>query len=54
MHEGTARIYSAKGDFDNALREMKITYDGAPDNQKIFFEPNVKKLEAKQDINKTN
>jgi len=54
VHEGTARIFSAKGDFDNALKEMKIAYDGAPDNQKIFFEPNLKKLEAKQDINKTN
>jgi len=53
-HDGTARIYSAKGDFDNALREMKIARDGAPDNQKIFFEPNLKKLEAKQDINKGN
>jgi hypothetical protein len=54
VHEGTARIFSAKGDFDSALKEMKIAYDGAPDNQKIFFAPNLKKLEAKQDINKTN
>ena len=53
-HDGIARIYSAKGDFDNALKEMKIARDGAPDNQKIFFEPNLKKLEAKQDINKGN
>ena len=53
-HDGTARIYSAKGDFDNALKEMKMARDGAPDNQKIFFEANLKKLEAKQDINKTN
>jgi tetratricopeptide (TPR) repeat protein len=52
VHDGTARIYSAKGDFDNALKEIKITYAGAPDNQKVFFEPLVKKLEAKQDINK--
>jgi hypothetical protein len=51
-HDGTARIYSAQGDFDNALKEMKLSYDGAPDNQKIFLEPNLKKLEAKQDINK--
>lgn len=53
-HEGTARILSAKGDFDNALKEMKIVYDGAPDNQKVFYAPNLKKLEAKQDINKGN
>jgi Tfp pilus assembly protein PilF len=52
VHDGTARIYSAKGDYDNALKEIKITLAGAPDNQKIFFEPMVKKLEAKQDINK--
>lgn len=52
VHDGTARIYSAHGDFDNALKEIKITLAGAPDNQKIFFEPLVKKLEAKQDINK--
>lgn len=52
VHDGTARIYSAKGDYDSALKEIKITLAGAPDNQKIFFEPLVKKLEAKQDINK--
>jgi tetratricopeptide (TPR) repeat protein len=51
VHDGTARIYSAQGDFTNALKEMKIALAGAPDNQKIFFEPLVKKLEAKQDIN---
>jgi tetratricopeptide (TPR) repeat protein len=52
VHDGTARIYSAQGDFDNALKEIRITMAGAPDNQKIFFVPLVKKLEAKQDINK--
>jgi tetratricopeptide (TPR) repeat protein len=52
VHDGTARIYSAKGDFDNALKEAKMVLAGAPDNQKVFFEPLVKKLEAKQDINK--
>jgi Tfp pilus assembly protein PilF len=52
VHDGTARIYSAQGDYGSALKEIKITLAGAPDNQKIFFEPLVKKLEAKQDINK--
>ena len=52
VHDGTARLYSAQGDYDNALKEIKITLAGAPDNQKIFFEPLVKKLETKQDINK--
>lgn len=51
-HIGTARIYSAQGDFDNAAKEMKASLDGAPDNQKVFLDPMVKKLEAKQDINK--
>lgn len=51
-HDGTARIYSAKGDFENALKEMKLAQAGAPDNQKIFFVSTIKKLEAKQDINK--
>jgi tetratricopeptide (TPR) repeat protein len=54
VHDGIARIYSAQGDFDNALKEFKLARDGAPDNQKIFFESGMKKLEAKQDINKTN
>ena len=54
VHDGTARIYSAQGDYDNALKEMKISLAGAPDNYKIFYEPLVKKLEAKQDINKVN
>jgi tetratricopeptide (TPR) repeat protein len=54
VHDGVARIYSAQGDFDNALKEFKLARDGAPDNQKIFFESGMKKLEAKQDINKTN
>ncbi|HXR14895.1 MAG TPA: DUF2911 domain-containing protein [Terriglobales bacterium] len=52
VHDGTARIYSAQGDYGSALKEIKITLAGAPDNQKIFFEPLIKKLEAKQDINK--
>jgi len=52
VHDGTARIYSAQGDFNSALKEMKISQAGAPDNQKIFLDPLIKKLEAKQDINK--
>ena len=52
VHDGTARIYSSKGDYSAALKEIKITLAGAPENQKIFFQPLVKKLEAGQDINK--
>jgi len=54
VHDGTARIYSAKGDFDNALKEMKLAREGAPDNQKIFFDAALKKLAERQDINKNN
>ncbi len=52
VHDGTARIYSAQGNFDAALKEIKLSLAGAPYNQKIFIEPLVKKLEARQDINK--
>ncbi|MGH9501177.1 MAG: DUF2911 domain-containing protein [Terriglobales bacterium] len=51
-HDGSARIYSAQGDFANALKEARLSLAGAPDNQKVFIQPLVKKLEAKQDINK--
>lgn len=54
VHDGSARIYSSQGNFDAAVQEMKISLAGAPDNQKIFFEPLVKQLEAKEDINKSN
>jgi tetratricopeptide (TPR) repeat protein len=52
IHDGLARIYSAKGDFENAIKEMKLSLAGAPDSQKIFPAASIKKLEAKQDINK--
>jgi hypothetical protein len=52
VHAGQARLYSSKGDFDNALKEAKIVVAGAPANQKVFWEPMITRLEAKQDINK--
>jgi hypothetical protein len=52
VHDGSARLYSAQGDYASALKEIKLALAGAPDNQKVFIEPLVKKLEAKQDINK--
>jgi hypothetical protein len=52
VHDGMARIYSAQGDFDDAIKEMKLSLAGAPDTQKIFPAASLKKLEAKQDINK--
>jgi tetratricopeptide (TPR) repeat protein len=51
-HSGMARVYSAKGDFDNALKEMKLAEAGAPEQNKVFIEAFIKRLEAKDDINK--
>jgi tetratricopeptide (TPR) repeat protein len=51
-HFGMARVYSARGDYDNALKEAKIALAGAPaDGTKDFVEGQIRKLEAKQDIN---
>jgi tetratricopeptide (TPR) repeat protein len=51
VHSGLARIYCSQGKFDDAAKEMKIAYAGAPENQKVYVDGLVKKLEAKQDIN---
>jgi tetratricopeptide (TPR) repeat protein len=52
-HFGMARVYSAQGDYDNAIKEAKAAMVGAPGNgAKPFLEDQIKKLEAKQDINK--
>lgn len=51
-HFGMARVYSAQGDYDNALKEAKIALAGAPaDGTKDFVEGQIRKLETKQDIN---
>jgi hypothetical protein len=47
-----ARVYSAQGDFDNALKEAKLALAMSPENLKKFNEAFVKRLEAKEDINK--
>jgi tetratricopeptide (TPR) repeat protein len=52
VHAGLARVYSAKGDFDNALKEMKLAQAVAPDNAHSFVESQMRKLAAKEDINK--
>jgi len=52
VHSGLARIYCGSGDFANAAKEMKIALASAPDNQKSYVEGLVKRLEAKDDINK--
>ena len=51
-HLGLARVYSAKGDFDNAVKELKLSLKDAPDANKNTLEAYAKRLEAKQDINK--
>ena len=40
----------AEGDFENALKEMRLSLADASDTQKIFPAASIKKLEAKEDI----
>lgn len=51
VHTGLARMYCSQGNFDDATKEMKIAYSSAPDDQKVYVDGLVKKLEARQDIN---
>ncbi len=51
-HLGLARVYSAQGDFDNAVKELKMSLTGAPDANKNTLEGYVKRLQAKDDINR--
>lgn len=51
-HLGLARVYSAQGDFDNAVKEVKSSLVGAPDANKSALEGLVKRLENKEDINR--
>jgi hypothetical protein len=50
-HAGLARVYSSKGDFDNATRQMEMALAGAPDPAKTGVQSLIKRLQAKQDIN---
>jgi hypothetical protein len=53
VHTGMARVYSGGGDFDSAVKEMKLAVAGAADpQQKTYLEGLVRRLEAKEDINK--
>ncbi|HEY5027469.1 MAG TPA: DUF2911 domain-containing protein [Candidatus Angelobacter sp.] len=47
-----ARLAVAKGDYDGATKEMKLALAAAPDPAKPTVEGFLKRLEAKQDINK--
>jgi hypothetical protein len=51
-HAGVARVYVSQGDYDNALKQMKLCMDAAPQSQKAGVETLVKRLQAKEDINK--
>lgn len=51
VHSGMARMYCAQGKYDDAAKEMKVALASAPDNQKVYVEGLVKKLESRQDIN---
>lgn len=51
-HAELARLASAKGDFDTAVKEMKLAAAGSPDQNKAGIEAQVKRLENKEDINK--
>jgi hypothetical protein len=51
-HNETARLAVADGNYDLALKEMKIAVNASPEPFKTQGETLVKRLEAKQDINK--
>jgi hypothetical protein len=51
-HLGLARVYSAQGDFDNAVKEAELSLTGAPDSNKNALQNYVKRLQAKEDINR--
>ena len=51
-HMGLARVYSSQGDFDNAVKEVKLSLASAPDSNKSNLENYVKRLQSKEDINR--
>jgi len=51
-HNESARLACAKGDFDTAVKEMKLAVAGANDQNKNAIEALVRRLENKEDINK--
>lgn len=52
-HAAMARVYSGQGDFDNALKEANAALPNAPDGIKPILQGFIKKLQEKQDINKS-
>ena len=51
-YAGMGRIYCSQGDYSKATQEMKLALAGAPDVGKPSVESLIKRLEAKEDINK--
>jgi hypothetical protein len=51
-HLGLARVYSAQGDFDSAVKEVKLSLADAPEANKTALEGYEKRLQAKDDINR--
>jgi hypothetical protein len=51
-HLALARIDSNTGDFTAAAKELTQAINGAPEATKPFLQPLLKRLEAKDDINK--
>jgi tetratricopeptide (TPR) repeat protein len=52
VHNELARLAVAKGDYETALKEMKLSAARATDQNKPAIEALVKRLENKEDINK--
>ena len=52
VHMGLGRMYSAQGDYANAAKEMRVALTSAPEPNKAFLQTFVKRLDAKDDINK--
>ena len=51
-HLGLARVYSGAGDFDGAVKEMNAALTAAPESNKPGIQNNLKRLQAKDDINR--
>jgi len=52
-HAAMARVYSSQGNYDKALQEANAAMPGAPDQIKPILQGFIKKLQDKQDINKS-
>jgi len=51
-YAGLARIAVGDGNYDEAVKEMKLAKDAAPENAKSQIQGLINRLEAKENINK--